>query len=252
LIASDEGSSEAIATESDLRGLASPEFSIKHGHITGEEITQVMNAILGYDWGSGPWIHVFAAPTSHQIEIAMALSLNAEWQKPKIRLDYGLLAAPVSGDLLLKSTEAAVETIGEMLRMYKQTYGPRGLSHRKRDLDQDLKDWPPLSRYFDLPYLQQMVPLVTEEAEETERERTRVNTFGLHTLFAGYTAEPVDGGSIVIIAGKKRIQELVDSPIVTNHLKVARKAILELNRLPRSQEEPEVQFWQVKTWGRLQ
>jgi hypothetical protein len=42
--------------------------------------------------------------------------------------------------LLLKSTAAAVETIDEMLRMYKQTYGPRGFSHRKRE------SWPRFER----------------------------------------------------------------------------------------------------------
>lgn len=126
----------------------------------------------------------------------------------------------------MASLETASEVLGECELNAHSTHGPR-LSHSGQL-------WPPLLRYLDTKYLDNLLSIAEDKEAGTTGSSGDAQAFGLHSIFAMHK----DGGTycygdIIVIADRGRIQELLGSPVVQVDCSVRAESITQLHRLPR-------------------
>ncbi|KAF2180994.1 hypothetical protein K469DRAFT_753068 [Zopfia rhizophila CBS 207.26] len=254
LIASDSKrtnfvTNEPVLTEGELRSLAESEFTGNQGKLSGIRIADYMAKYLPLDSG---WAHVYVAPTLHHMELSITISEKLR-QIPVIRIDHRLLSD--RSDIVLKSLSATFDVLTERILHVHEAHGPKVWSPVKWRYDNGNQGWPALLRYLDQEYLDKMILSMPDDNEDSEDEdgETTETTFGLHSVFAEHKNDlpNICGGSIIVIAERSKIRELLESPIVECATKPKNKSITQLYRIPRSTDQPDMQFWRAEFWATL-
>ncbi|KAH7124958.1 hypothetical protein B0J13DRAFT_647001 [Dactylonectria estremocensis] len=223
----DSMASQPFVTEGELPSFNEPEYNPRRGLLSAIRLAEVCQPIL---YNRDVWYgqkYCYVAPTSSHIELSIAISGKSQ-QPPIIRIDNRLLWK--NKDAVLASLETASEVLGECELNAHSTHGPR-LSHSGQL-------WPPLLRYLDTKYLDNLLSIAEDKEAGTTGSSGDAQAFGLHSIFAMHK----DGGTycygdIIVIADRGRIQELLGSPVVQVDCSVRVESITQLHRLPRDAKE---------------
>jgi hypothetical protein len=239
---------DPFINEGEIREIASETDFGDTGKISGIKISDLMSAHFSHDTG---WAAIYIAPTAYHLRMAITLACQLKWQIPQLRLDYRLLSGDCNA--LVDSHETLVDVIQELEACAVDNYGAKHQVIFRSWYDNENGSWPPMMRYLDSVYIDNMDFVLKDdmERESGDKGSTTQGQFGIHTIFREHVdPRGSSAGSIIVVAEKDKVEGLLlKGSIVESTESVRNGTIIQLQRLSRSKENPDVQLWVAKRWA---